>query len=65
MPPLQRTTGTLLQTPTLRSGGLKLSYLRTAYVAKAISLAEMAFYFGLPMSRIFYQYDKIKESKTK
>ena len=43
MPPLQRTTGTLLQTPTLRSGGLKLSYLRTAYVAKAISLAEMAF----------------------
>ncbi len=47
MPPLQRTTGTLLQTPTLRSGGLKLSYLRTAYVAKAISLAEMAFYFDL------------------
>ncbi|OCB98983.1 hypothetical protein SRCM101294_00072 [Bacillus amyloliquefaciens] len=65
MPPLQRTTGTLLQTPTLRSGGLKLSYLRTAYVAKAISLAEMAFYFGFPMSRTLYQYDKMKESKTK
>lgn len=65
MPPLQRTTGTLLQTPTLRSGGLKLSSLRTAYVAKAISLAEMAFYFGMPMSLTLYQYDKMKESKTK
>ncbi|AEB23686.1 hypothetical protein BAXH7_01538 [Bacillus amyloliquefaciens XH7] len=39
--------------------------MRTAYVAKAISLAEMAFYFGMPMSLTLYQYDKMKESKTK
>ncbi|AMQ71239.1 hypothetical protein BAMY6639_01050 [Bacillus amyloliquefaciens UMAF6639] len=39
--------------------------MRTAYVAKAISLAEMAFYFELLLSSVLYQYDKIKESKTK
>jgi hypothetical protein len=25
----------------------------------------MAFYFGMPMSLTLYQYDKMKESKTK
>ncbi|AMQ74364.1 hypothetical protein EBA29_01984 [Bacillus velezensis] len=39
--------------------------MRTAYVAKAISLAEMAFYFELPLSGVLYLYDKMKESKTK
>jgi hypothetical protein len=31
------TTGLLLQTPTLRSGGLKLSYLNTAIAAYYIN----------------------------
>lgn len=47
MPPLQRTTGTFLQTPTLRSGGLKLSYLHTARCSESHFLFGNGFLFYL------------------
>lgn len=47
MPPLQRTTGTFLQTPTLRSGGLKLSYLHTARRSESHFLFGNGFLFYL------------------
>lgn len=55
MPPLQRTTGTFLQTPTLRSGGLKLSYLHTA------RCSESHFLFGNGF--LFYLKDRYSENQ--
>lgn len=61
MPPLQRTTGTFLQTPTLRSGGLKLSYLYTARCSESHFLYGNGFLFYLKkdfISKIQFSFGK-------
>jgi hypothetical protein len=58
-----RTTGNLLQTPTLRSGGLKLSYIKLRQMWLLTLVSQASSQSGAGFFHIYKNEQRIKKTK--